>query len=236
MLRPISFDRTGGANPVVAGAPGESGGGAREARLLARAGIAAVDALLEILERRHDASGEALAAETLRCRRDLESGDLAVPNAVSSATTGAQLAESLLDWQEELLRVAYPRRAGPILVGGRASYGGCGPRVLRHRWHQAARRPPLRPAKPCPHLTVVSDVEQPKGPEGLKAGRQVDGLTEREVTVLQVVSEGLTNAQVASRLHLSEHTVAAHLRSIFRKTDVASRSGATRYALEHGLT
>jgi DNA-binding CsgD family transcriptional regulator len=41
---------------------------------------------------------------------------------------------------------------------------------------------------------------------------------------------------VAGRLHLSEHTVAAHLRSIFRKIGVASRSAATRYAIENGLT
>jgi DNA-binding NarL/FixJ family response regulator len=53
--------------------------------------------------------------------------------------------------------------------------------------------------------------------------------------VLRVVAEGLTNAQVGRRLHLSEYTVAAHLRSIFRKIDVASRSAATRYALEQGL-
>jgi DNA-binding CsgD family transcriptional regulator len=42
--------------------------------------------------------------------------------------------------------------------------------------------------------------------------------------------------QVARRMHLSEHTVAAHLRSIFSKIRVRSRSGATRYAHEHGLT
>jgi DNA-binding NarL/FixJ family response regulator len=64
----------------------------------------------------------------------------------------------------------------------------------------------------------------------------VESLTDREAGVLRVVAEGLTNAQVARRLHLSEHTVAAHLRSIFRKIGVASRSAATRYALENGLT
>ena len=53
--------------------------------------------------------------------------------------------------------------------------------------------------------------------------------------MLRVVAEGLTNAQVARRLYLSDHTVAAHLRSIFRKAGVSSRSAATRYALEHGL-
>ena len=63
----------------------------------------------------------------------------------------------------------------------------------------------------------------------------IHALTDREIAVLRVVAEGLTNAQVARRLHLSDHTVAAHLRSIFRKIGVGSRSAATRYALEHGL-
>jgi DNA-binding NarL/FixJ family response regulator len=73
--------------------------------------------------------------------------------------------------------------------------------------------------------------------EGLLRTREnLDGLTDREVSVLRVVAEGVTNAQVAGRLHLSKHTVAAHLRSIFRKIGVTSRSAATRYALENGLT
>ena len=62
-----------------------------------------------------------------------------------------------------------------------------------------------------------------------------DGLTARELEVLQLVSEGLTDAQVAERLVVSLRTVHAHLRSIYRKLDVRSRSAATRYALEHGL-
>ena len=48
-------------------------------------------------------------------------------------------------------------------------------------------------------------------------------LSPREIEVAGMVAEGLTNAQVANRLHLSEHTVAAHLRSIFGKIGVSSR-------------
>ena len=62
-----------------------------------------------------------------------------------------------------------------------------------------------------------------------------EGLTAREVEVLALVAEGLTDAEVAERLVLSIRTVHAHLRSIYRKIDVRSRSAATRYALEHGL-
>jgi DNA-binding NarL/FixJ family response regulator len=87
------------------------------------------------------------------------------------------------------------------------------------------------------HLDPDSRAVAPMPPsEWSRARGNLDGLTDREVGVLRVVAEGLTNAQVAKGLHLSEHTVAPHLRSIFRKTGVASTSAATRYALEHGLT
>jgi DNA-binding NarL/FixJ family response regulator len=61
-------------------------------------------------------------------------------------------------------------------------------------------------------------------------------LTTREIEVLRLVAAGLTNAEVAGRLVVSIRTVHAHLRSIYRKLNVGSRSAATRYALEHGLT
>jgi ATP/maltotriose-dependent transcriptional regulator MalT len=60
-------------------------------------------------------------------------------------------------------------------------------------------------------------------------------LTRREVEVLQLIAEGLADAQVADRLVLSTRTVQAHLRSIYSKLDITTRSAATRYALEHGL-
>jgi predicted ATPase/DNA-binding CsgD family transcriptional regulator len=61
------------------------------------------------------------------------------------------------------------------------------------------------------------------------------GLTEREVQVLRLVAQGLTNAQIAERLILSPHTVHAHISSIHSKLGITSRSAATRFALEHKL-
>jgi DNA-binding CsgD family transcriptional regulator/tetratricopeptide (TPR) repeat protein len=61
------------------------------------------------------------------------------------------------------------------------------------------------------------------------------GLSPRELEVLGLVAEGLTNAQVAQRLFLSPRTVNAHLNSIYHKLGVGSRSAATRFAVEHGL-
>jgi len=62
-----------------------------------------------------------------------------------------------------------------------------------------------------------------------------EGLTARELEVLALVSEGRTDAEVAEKLVVSLRTVHAHLRSIYRKLDVHTRSAATRHALEHDL-
>ena len=62
-----------------------------------------------------------------------------------------------------------------------------------------------------------------------------NGLTTREVEVLRVVAQGLTNEQVAQRLVISPRTVDMHLTSIYSKIGVSSRGAATRYAMEHHL-
>jgi non-specific serine/threonine protein kinase len=61
------------------------------------------------------------------------------------------------------------------------------------------------------------------------------GLSAREIEVLQLVSEGLTNAEIAERLFVSVRTVHAHLRSTYTKLDVGSRTAALRRATELGV-
>jgi predicted ATPase/DNA-binding NarL/FixJ family response regulator len=60
-------------------------------------------------------------------------------------------------------------------------------------------------------------------------------LTPREVDVVRLVATGITDAEVAAALHLSTRTVNAHLRSIYSKLAINSRSAMTRYAVEQGL-
>ncbi|MFL6100187.1 MAG: LuxR C-terminal-related transcriptional regulator [Actinomycetales bacterium] len=60
-------------------------------------------------------------------------------------------------------------------------------------------------------------------------------LSAREVEVLRLVATGATNRMIATKLVLSEKTVARHLSNVFTKIDVPSRSAATAYAYEHGL-
>jgi transcriptional regulator of acetoin/glycerol metabolism/DNA-binding CsgD family transcriptional regulator len=57
-----------------------------------------------------------------------------------------------------------------------------------------------------------------------------ESLTDTERTVVHLVTEGLTNREIASRVCLSRHTVDSHLRHIFRKLDINSRVELTRIA------
>lgn len=61
-------------------------------------------------------------------------------------------------------------------------------------------------------------------------------LTAREVEVLRLVADGLSDKGIAEKLVLSPRTVNAHLTSIYSKLAVSSRAAATRFALEHNLT
>jgi DNA-binding NarL/FixJ family response regulator len=78
--------------------------------------------------------------------------------------------------------------------------------------------------------------QQPSVEAVASAANYPAGLTEREVEVLRLLAQGLTNIQIAEHLIVSPYTVNAHLRHIFNKLDVTSRAAATRYAIEHNLT
>jgi DNA-binding NarL/FixJ family response regulator len=61
------------------------------------------------------------------------------------------------------------------------------------------------------------------------------GLSDKEVAVLVELCHGRTNKQIAAQLWLSEQTVKFHLRNIYRKLGIKSRTEALRYAYEHDL-
>jgi DNA-binding CsgD family transcriptional regulator/tetratricopeptide (TPR) repeat protein len=67
------------------------------------------------------------------------------------------------------------------------------------------------------------------------ASRVPGGLSPRELEVLQLVAEGLSNREIAERLVLSERTVVNHVSHIFEKTGVENRAGATAFAFRFGL-
>lgn len=60
-----------------------------------------------------------------------------------------------------------------------------------------------------------------------------ESLTDTELATARLVAQGLTNQQIADQLFISAHTVAFHLRQVFRKLSIRSRVELTRVALEH---
>lgn len=89
-----------------------------------------------------------------------------------------------------------------------------------------------RLAATCPDPGPLSDwLARRSSPTGLLPA----GLTSRQAGVLRLVAQGLSDAQVAQQLALSERTVHAHLRNIYAKLGVKGRTGATRFAVEHRL-
>ncbi|GIQ69223.1 DNA-binding response regulator [Xylanibacillus composti] len=83
---------------------------------------------------------------------------------------------------------------------------------------------PVVPATPVPH-------DAPDAAERSKTY----GLSEREMQVLQCISEGLNNREIAERLFLSEGTVKNYISNIYSKLDVRDRIQASRKAHDEGL-
>jgi DNA-binding NarL/FixJ family response regulator len=78
-------------------------------------------------------------------------------------------------------------------------------------------------------------LSQVAGNQAQPATLITDKLTGREVDVLRLLARGLTNADIAARLHLSEGTVRNHVSAIFAKLDVSDRTQAAVIAIQHGL-
>jgi predicted ATPase/DNA-binding CsgD family transcriptional regulator len=89
-------------------------------------------------------------------------------------------------------------------------------------------------ATPPGQTSTVPTIQQPAS-TAAPPPAYPNELTPREVEVLRLVASGLSNAQVAEKLIISPRTAHAHVRSIYSKLLITSRSAATRYAIDHKL-
>ncbi|MFF4036516.1 response regulator [Streptomyces sp. NPDC001816] len=79
-------------------------------------------------------------------------------------------------------------------------------------------------------------LERLSEPEPKPAEAEVpDGLTARETEVLVLIGEGLSNQEIARKLHVSTATVKTHINNLFAKTGLKDRAQAVRYAYGKGL-
>lgn len=89
--------------------------------------------------------------------------------------------------------------------------------------------------EPSLHPTVAKMVLEELG-QPAKQPLTPDPLTEREVDVVRLVAQGLSNRQIAEQLFIGEATVRTHVGNILNKLHLANRVQATLYALREGLT
>ncbi|AYN39017.1 DNA-binding response regulator [Streptomyces dangxiongensis] len=88
---------------------------------------------------------------------------------------------------------------------------------------------------PSVQRRLLERLSQPEpAPAPAPAGAP-DGLTTRECEVLVLIAEGLSNQEIARRLHVSTATVKTHINNLFAKTGLKDRAQAVRYAYSKGL-
>lgn len=110
-------------------------------------------------------------------------------------------------------------------VGGAQIRTQSGETAFQAALEQAEQISPLNSSAPLSPQAVSTS----------KAPSYPAGLTAREVEILRLVAQGLTDVQVAEQLVISPRTVNWHLTSIYSKLGVSSRTAATRFAIEQQL-
>jgi DNA-binding NarL/FixJ family response regulator len=84
---------------------------------------------------------------------------------------------------------------------------------------------------------VISEVSaRARSAPGLDWPGRGEGLSEREAEILALITQGMSNADVARLTYLSPNTVKSYIRTIYRKLGVGSRTQAVLWGVDHGFT
>jgi DNA-binding NarL/FixJ family response regulator len=175
----------------------------------------------------------------LERRPDIALLDLRMPE-----LDGAQVTAALADQAPEVRVLILTTYADddailPALRAGAAGYltkDASGEQLVGALRDVAAGRTVLDPTVQRRLVELVRGAPAP-APAPAPAGAEpaVEGLTRREVDVVRLVAEGLSNQQIARRLVVSEATVKTHLNHVLSKLDVDGRPGLVAWAWRAGL-
>jgi DNA-binding NarL/FixJ family response regulator len=84
---------------------------------------------------------------------------------------------------------------------------------------------------------VISDPPQRvRSAPGLDWPGRGEGLTDREAEILALITQGMSNAEVAELTYLSPNTVKSYIRTIYRKIQAGSRTQAVLWGVQHGFS
>ncbi|MGW1595358.1 response regulator transcription factor [Streptomyces sp. NPDC002343] len=88
---------------------------------------------------------------------------------------------------------------------------------------------------PSVQRRLLERLSRPEPEPAPAVGQSPDGLTTRETEVLVLIAGGLSNQEIARRLHVSTATVKTHINNLFAKAGLKDRAQAVRYAYSKGL-
>jgi NarL family two-component system response regulator LiaR len=186
-------------------------------------------AALELAGEARDGEEAILKAETLQ--PDVILMDLVMPR-----KSGLEAIQAIKAKQPEarilvLTSFADDEQVFPAIKGGALGYllkDSSPEQLLQAIQDVYEGKPSLHPGIA---LKMMRELNQPR-PDLPPAA---EPLTEREVEVIKLIAQGLSNAEIAAKLSVSDWTVQTHVRNILGKLHLANRTQAALYALRQGL-
>jgi HD-GYP domain-containing protein (c-di-GMP phosphodiesterase class II) len=238
---PYTLGHSRAVADLTAAAAAQLGLPAGEARSLRRAGLVHDFGRLGVSNSIWDKPGPLGAGEWERVRLH----PYLTERMLSGSQALAPLGRIAVQHRERLDGSGYPRGLSGAAISRDARILGAADA------YQAMREPrPHRPARPAAEAAaelragVRSGRLDPEAVEAVlsAAGHRVRrrregpaGLTGREVEVLRLLAQGLSNKEIAQRLVISPKTAGNHIEHIYAKIDASSRATASLFAMQHGL-